>query len=75
MKLEQYVLDIQVDRVQVVTYKVCNIWIRLGVPYPGDTMDTTHFVIVKKVVSVTNDLIQIGHVETCEWHILYKEFV
>ena len=30
-------------------------------PYPGNTIDTTHFVIV------TNDLIQIVHVETCKW--------
>ena len=43
--------------------------------YPGDTTDMTHFVIVTRVVSVTNDLIQIVHVETCEWGILYKKFI
>ena len=41
-------------------------------PYPGDTIDTTHFVNVTRVVNVTNDLIQIVHVETCEWGYLIQ---
>lgn len=39
------------------------------VHYPGNTMNTTRF------VKVTNDVMQIVHVETCEWGILYNEFV
>ena len=35
-------------------------------PYPGNTTDTAHFVNVTRVVSVTNDLIQIVHVKICE---------
>ena len=38
-------------------------------PYPGNTIDMTHSEIV------TNDLIQIIHVETCKWDILSNEFV
>lgn len=43
--------------------------------YHDDTANTTHFVTVIRVVTVTNDLIQIVHVETYELGILYQEFV
>ena len=36
-------------------------------PYPGNTIDTAHFVIV------INSLIQIVYVETYGWGILYNE--
>lgn len=42
------------------------------VNYLGDTMDTTNFINATRVVSVTdisvtNDLIQIVHIEPCKW--------
>lgn len=40
---------------------------KIGVSYFSNTTNTTNFVKVINVVSVTNEVIQIIHVEICEW--------